>query len=340
MTLIRTGPDSRPALLLEIPDFRLRSGEPLAAGLKRLSLNEIEVSIDGFYDGEEVFELAVHEARKSTKRLRAMLRLVRSEVGEKVYRYENRFFREISRLLSDVRSASAVALAMGQIRDTYAPLLAEGVFADPVGRLETRRQKVLERAMEDPHLVSGVVARLEAAHDRFSRWPSDASPTPGYGIGIRDSFAAIGPGLDDTFSRGRAEMVAAYGRPTAPFFHSWRKRVKYLRYQMELLTPLWPEGILAMALALERVGELLGEDHDLAELVALLTDRPDLCPNPIERSLIRAVAQQRRSDLQIACRILGKRVFAETPGSLSTRMEAYWESSHEPLPESVRILQG
>ena len=97
----------------------------------------------------------------------------------------------------------------------------------------------------------------------------------------------------------------------------WRKRVKYLMHQMEILTPLWPEVILGMVITLDRMAELLGEDHDLAELLENIARRPELCPNPLERSMVRALAEQRRSDVETAVRILGRKVYAERPDSLA-----------------------
>jgi CHAD domain-containing protein len=145
-------------------------------------------------------------------------------------------------------------------------------------------------------------------------------------MGLRNEYDAVGPGMRATHARGRREMVAAYQVPTQAAFHRWRKRVKYLKHQMEILTPLWPEMMIAMAITLNRIADLLVQDHDLAELLQLLADRPDLCPNPIERSLMSALASQRRTDLQTASRILGRRIYTESPASLEVRVGAYWES--------------
>jgi CHAD domain-containing protein len=130
-------------------------------------------------------------------------------------------------------------------------------------------------------------------------------------------------------------MVDAYSHVDAAKFHVWRKSVRYLRHQMELITPIWPEVVVGMAISLERVGELLGQDHDLAMLVDRLDDDTNLCPDPVERSLIRALANQRRADLQMAARILGRRIFAEEPESLTGRFDAYWEARE---PESLAAL--
>lgn len=326
MSLPAATEDTLPVVAMALPSFRLEPGERLAVGLRRLSLREIESAVSGFYDGEEFFGHAVHEARKSMKRIRALLRLVRFEIGEKAYRFENLAMRDTARMVSDVRSSAVAVETVSGVRRLYGALLAEQTFEELQDRLEVRRDRIELRAMEDPDLVPRVVANLEKAHARYAAWPTDPGAREVYGVGIRESFEAIGPGLRHTYRRGRREMVAAYRSPTPHNFHWWRKRVKYLRHQLEILVPVWPEVMLGMALTVERIGELLGEDHDLAELVRVLQERPDLCPDPLERSLLRALAAQRRDDLETASRILGRRIFAESPDDLVKRIGAYWES--------------
>jgi len=326
VTLLAAQHPHRDTVVLPLPEFRLHPGEPLGAGLQRLSLHEMEIAVSGFYDGEEAFGEAVHSARKSTKKMRALLRLVRSEIGDKVYKFENKAMRDTARLISGVRSAAVMVNALDDIQVLYGSLLAEGTFEETQERLAVNRDRVEARAMEDPELVPRVVANLERAHGRYASWPTDPHARVVYGTGIRDSYATIGPGMKATYRRGRAEMVMAYRAPSPTSFHRWRKRVKYLKHQMEIITPLWPEVVLGMVITLDRMSELLGEDHDLAELLETLSGRPELCPNPVERSLLRALAEQRRSDLETASRILGRRIYAESPAALKGRFGAYWES--------------
>jgi len=322
-------------VVLPLPSFRLLPGEALGVGLKRLGIDEIDGAISGFYDGEEAFGEAVHESRKSIKRIRALLRLIRFELGEKVYRFENAWMRDTARLISEVRDAAVAVNAIDDIRDLYGSLLAEGTLEETGERLVARRDRIEERAMEDPEMVPRVVANLERARARYASWPTGPEARSAYGMGIRDDFRAIGPGLRATHGRGRREMVAAYRDPSPMTFHLWRKRVKYLKHQMEILTPMWPEVMIGMAITLDRIADLLGQDHDLAELLDLVANRPDLCPNPFERSLMTALAQQRRSDLQTASRILGRRIYAERPEALHLRFDAYWDAME--MARSARL---
>ena len=53
-------------------------------------------------------EEAVHSARKDMKKLRALLRLVRGELGASVYRRENARFREAAATLAGLRDADVM----------------------------------------------------------------------------------------------------------------------------------------------------------------------------------------------------------------------------------------
>ena len=125
-------------------------------------------------------------------------------------------------------------------------------------------------------------------------------------------------------------MRRALAEPTSEHFHLWRKRVKYLRHQMEILEPLWPEVVGAYARSLGHLGDILGEEHDVSLLLELIGGSPELCPDPMERSLLAALARQRRSDLRLASATLGARAYAEPAPRLVRRFAAYWEAWDRP----------
>lgn len=332
-----TTPASNQVVITPLPDFRLGVVEPLPVGLKRLTTSELEAAAGRFYDGEEAFATAVHEARKSTKRVRAVLRLIRFEVGEQVFSFEDDLMRNTARMVAPARDSRILVESIDVLDRVYGHLLVNGVLEETREVLDMSRQQIEVRVMEDPEIVVSVVENFERAHSRYSDWPVEASARNIYGVGVRDEFAAIGPGFQKTYSQGRNRMVYAYGSPSAEKFHRWRKSVKYFRHQMELLTPLWPEVVVGMAITLERVGELLGQDHDLAMLVHALNTDGRVCPDPAQRSLITALANQRRADLQTAARVLGRRVFAESPPSITGRFDAYWDSRK---PETILALNS
>ena len=68
----------------------------------------------------------MHEARKDMKKLRALLRLVRGELGDRVYAFENTCFRDTARELSGVRDADVMLATLGDLEERYGELPGAG----------------------------------------------------------------------------------------------------------------------------------------------------------------------------------------------------------------------
>lgn len=304
--------------------FELGASEPLSSGLRRITVEQFDKSLE-LLEGSDDLDRAVHETRKSIKRLRATLRLVVGEIGTKVYSAENALLRDTSRLLAPIRDGWVMVAAVGGIREEFGAHLAPGALSRLEESLVERHERMRRRALDDDMLFPTVVTTLRAARSRYAAWPVEGLELPGRRA-IRDRFAAIEPGLRKTYARGRDEMDHAVRHPHEVHFHEWRKRVKYLRHQIEILEPLWPEVMDAHATALDRLGELLGDEHDLAVLIQLLSDVPTLCPDPTERAMVAALAQHRRAELQRAAITLGMRAYAETPDRFVERLGSYWQA--------------
>ena len=173
--------------------------------------------------------------------------------------------------------------------------------------------------------MSDVVFTLKASSVRFAGGPAliAAQGDPF----IRDEFAAIEGGLHRVYRRGRRAYRRSLRRPDVATLHEWRKRVKYLRYQMEALTPLWEEVVGAQADALNELGDLLGEDHDLAVLHETIRANTDACPDPDARWLLGLLIDRLRSELQARALVLGEKLYTEKPDAFVDRMHGYWDAA-------------
>ncbi|NIS31707.1 MAG: CHAD domain-containing protein, partial [Actinobacteria bacterium] len=57
---------------------------------------------------EQHFDGGIHDARKKLKRLRALLRLVRDDIGDSAYHNENVVLRDTARTLAGMRDAGVL----------------------------------------------------------------------------------------------------------------------------------------------------------------------------------------------------------------------------------------
>src|SRR6056297_2462572 len=119
--------------------YRFKKKEPADESIRRIVQFEIDGAIDDLTGGQPDVHEAIHEARKHFKKIRAVLRLVRKQLGE-VYRRENAWFRDAGREFSDERDAQAMLEAFDALK-AHHPDPLEGVEFIPVQeRLEQRRE--------------------------------------------------------------------------------------------------------------------------------------------------------------------------------------------------------
>ena len=316
-----------PARQREKPSVRLAKGEGLQAGVQRLSLEHLDHAIAVVENGDLHPDIAVHEARKAMRRVRGLLRLVRDELGPKVYRFENLYLRDTGRLISEARNAAVALDTLAVVESRYGKLLVTDIFAGVHGALERRRAGIVEHVIGDPERRGQVVRALRSARARYAALPLEGTlGRPGTRPSIRDSYRAIAPGLARTYNRGRMRMADAYRSPSDERLHEWRKRVRYLRFQMETLTELWPEAIKGIVFAIDNLGETLGEDRDLGEFSTLVRNDHSLTSGKRERDLLVALLEQPRRDLQQQAWTKGLRVYAEPTDRFVERLGAYWDA--------------
>lgn len=331
VTLPATRPPSLPAH--HVGDPLLHLDEPLPWALQRVAVGQLDRITADLADPSVDRDEAVHTARKTMKRVRALLRLVRDEIGADAYRFENVVLRDTARRLAPARDGYAMLATLDRLTSEYRGVLHHAAFAHTRAQLQLRHQRARRGLAQHDQLVTDVVVSLKAARSRYAAWAPDRTDEPDGGRaarGVRDDFRALAPGLHRVYRRGRRAMRAAYREGTVEAFHEWRKRVKYLRHQLEALAPIWPEMLAAHAARLDELGELLGTDHDLAVLGELVRDDEAATADQRERTLLLALVHRTRLELQYAARPLGWALYAEEPAAFVARLGAYWDAARRP----------
>lgn len=155
---------------------------------------------------------------------------------------------------------------------------------------------------------------LEAVRGRIDSWTLPD-----------DGFDAIAGGLGRTYGRARDRMADAADRGTAEAFHEWRKRVKYHRHHVQLLQGCWKTPMKARREELHALSDVLGDDHDLAELRTRLHEDPDRFGGARLVDGFTALLDRRRDQLQLDARRLGARLFVEPADDLVGRVHRFWD---------------
>ncbi len=293
--------------------------ENIGGAVQRICVERLGYAVDVLGDPLVDRNEGVHEARKALKRVRAMIRLLRDTVGYRAYRQENVVLRDTARLLAPARDGFVLVRLLDGIVERYRGQLAPGAFPSVRRRLVARRDETFAAVADNSQVVADVATTLRCSRRRFAGWDAEAA--------IPDCFASIAGGLQRVYRRGCAGYAAACRRSSTGVFHEWRKRVKYLSYQMETLVPLWPPVMSATVASFDGLAEMLGDEHDLARLEEIVSAGPAPVGEASERRLLLAILAEERRERQAAGRDLGARLYAEIPEDFVHRIGAYWTAS-------------
>jgi CHAD domain-containing protein len=259
-------------------------------------------------DPELSNEDAVHDFRRAMKEWRALMRLLEPFIPDAdQWRREAR---DHARSLAHARDRAAALNAFDGLVGKSLLALSPRSSANVRARIEALRGDE-EQAVLTPELRDGILAWLDTAAAAVEQWPLDPF-----------DFSSIAAQLADSYRSARKRIPIDWAAADATDLHTLRQRVVDLRYQMELVEPLWPRFGRMWTEEAERLRERLGRCQDLEVLKRLTAPhqplarwRSRLTPGCAERS--GALAQR-------AARI-AHRLFAERPKAFRRRLEALWE---------------
>jgi hypothetical protein len=170
---------------------------------------------------------SVHEIRKSLKRARAALRLVRDAVTGSEYQHENALLRDAARLLAPARDAT-VLLTVG------------------------RRLTDSEEAKRDRGPVLRVLSAAHEDKSRLRREMQKAVPT---------EIASLG--LERVYRKARKAAKLARAEKSDRALHEARKEGKYLANALKIVQPR-NRRLAKVGKRADVVAKRLGDDRDLA----------------------------------------------------------------------------
>ncbi len=300
--------------------YALDPTQPLAVEVPRVATELIDHALASIDDAEAAPHVAVHEVRKDCKKLRGLLRLIRPAVPG-LYKHENAAFRDAAASLSALRDAEAAIETFDALVDHFRANLDTASLAPLRQRLEGHRAQVAAGSQSLTEQLALTHTALVGARERVPDWalPSEFADDAGWSL--------IGPGLRKTYKRGYRAMHKAYAEPSVAAFHEWRKRAKYLRYQLRLVRAAWPPVLKATHKEAKRLGDLLGDDHDLAVLEQVIQDAEELSRGNGREQILLALAAQRSQQLRDAADELGSRLYAEQPKQLDRRLQICWQAA-------------
>jgi CHAD domain-containing protein len=254
--------------------YHLKKQEALETGLQRV-VRALLLQASAEAAANDTAESdRIHVVRKQLKRVRAIHKLARPVLEEARYVGEQVWFRDRGRLLSKARDVDVLVETHRKLAHRDLANTEVSGAGDPVrGELLRLRHEVHRDS--PPRLVHNVAQELI---DQAGEWDA-VSWVPTETRLIADTLT-LGIGR---FTSALADVEHS---PTGERFHTLRKRVKDLGYQMDFMARRIPTAGKRLRRKADRLGELLGWHHDLwvfADRVAAMDGLSDVVRESWER---------------------------------------------------------
>ena len=294
--------------------FELPQRKHIEDELKKIVRQQLRKAAHALTTSEGTqFRSAVHESRKSVKKVRAVAALLK-QAGAKLPRRDRRRLKSTARALSRVRDSDAIIDTFDRVRRRYPKQLPEHTYEILRRGLVAARDRSEARAQHDG-VVAEAAERLEKTRTSAKEWTSHSIKWP--------DLVAI---VTVSYRRSRNAMKRARVTRQSATLHRWRKEVKTLWYLLRLARPL-TTGVAPLIAALNQLETELGDDHNLVVLAATLRGCRDLRSMRAEMRQINRLAARMRQPLRRRAFAHGRRLHLRKPEAFARWLRGSFEQA-------------
>lgn len=296
--------------------FRISEQETVKETIHRILNEQVDGILENCENKQGDIHKSIHEIRKSIKRIRAILRLIRDEVGYSTYYRENAFYRDINRFTSDLRTWNVLIISLENLQTELSENLDPEITAPLIAGINLKREEMLAEILSPEQELKDLSQQFIQGRTRIPNLPIHTN-----------SFEALSGGLERMYRQGRKYLRKSRKNPDLHLLHDMRKRMKYLWYQVEILKPLYPGLLKAFASSLESLSEKLGTYHDIALLADYLSENETGLTQDIRGTMVEACEFKKSAILPYVFR-MSAALYTEKPKALIQRLDGYWKIYH------------
>lgn len=268
---------------------------------------------------------AVHEIRKDIKQARALLRLVGCGLKPWARRRVTKKLKKTASALAPSRDAYVKSAAFAELtahfKRDHSPRALEGISRILAQDCRRKQRKLSPELKRSRRLLKKICRDFDSIGAARSGWK------------------VIGPGIKRSYRSGRHACQLARKTGAPEDFHEWRKSAKDLLYQVNFLCGIWPEQMNALEAELDRLGDYLGDAHDLTVLTARETLK-QLADQPREKiEMLKTLASRRQKELHTRALELGTKLYQEKSAIFCRRLHQYWHRWRQKMAPAQGALK-
>lgn len=295
--------------------YRFDPEKPFDAEVRRLVGEQLVAAIDYLEQRPDGLHEAIHEARKKFKRVRAIYRLTGD--ADKVFRRrENARLRDAAGSLSAVRDATALVETTAYLQQHAGNASERAALSKLLKNLTERRDAIAASQTDLEERASAVVGSCRDAVEAIETQP--------FPTGHRKVARLLAKGWRRGLEKAQQSLEHCREQPGAESFHELRKAGQTYWMHLSLLRPLWPSAFAAKRQMVKQLVDLLGHEHDLSILFALLEMEPEIAEGEKRRVQCLVIIERQRAALQAEALALAEKVFVDPEGREADIVELLW----------------
>ncbi len=306
--------------------FRIDPARPLIEEVRRIGADEIARSVAILEETNERRLTGLHDTRKRLKKLRGLVRLIRAGDPDFAER-ENSRLRDTARSLSAAREASALVETIDRFRADFAAPEHQAVLERVRRRLVRRRTRIVRAGPGVTEPVHAAITALREIEADLGRMALPEAP--------HAAAAILSSGVAGIVRRARKQLKQARRSGEPEHFHELRKVTKHYWFAIGLLHAVWPRALEGHRGEAKRLGDLLGELHDVAVMRALSRAAPDDLGSGDDIAHLLRLMKRKEQELKGKCLADSAALYATRPKAVEKLIAEAWLAASVPAAEEM-----
>src|SRR5436309_6371426 len=186
--------------------YQLRRNQTLGANLRRICRKQVDAALEIMRGEREANDTPVHETRKHLKKARAALQMVADEIGRPHYKKQDHCFRDVARLISDVRDAEVRLQTVRQLQE-ITRRTSQQTFC--------KTEELLLAELE--HFIAAFAGWQKQAAPQLEKLQEDIEAWPVENLDCKNIRCAV----QRAYKSARDRLACAKAKPTPKNFHEF-----------------------------------------------------------------------------------------------------------------------
>lgn len=295
--------------------YRIKFGAGMEKDIRRLLTSQIGRAVGHLSGILDDGGSTIHETRKSLKRCRSILRLIRPGLGRAKFRECDHAFRDIARLLSHDRDTEVLTQTLAHLATEAQSTDDKTAVAAALEKLGTGQLNGYAHSQASENIELAIATLQQVEHQIYSLEIKQPKMR---------TFAA---GFAETYRDGRKTLRSAYRKMDDEAFHTFRKSLQHHWRHCQLLSPIWPELMEVRVVAARELSQLIGLDHDLSLVTGYFRGDGSAHHQPHVRDCACTLAKMEQARIRSAAKPLAQRLYALPASDMERLIFRLWPAA-------------